>query len=80
MQRLWSKNYFIANSFWKFYEVESKEENLILIGMRQGAFTPCNFGIGFCQLNVFQNFQTFLEVKIDINQVNLTPYQAHWVL
>ena len=27
-----------------------------------------------------KNFQTFLEVKIDINGVNLTPCQAHWVL
>ena len=27
-----------------------------LIGMRQGTFTPCNFGIGLCQLNLYQKF------------------------
>ena len=27
-----------------------------------------------------KNFQTCLEVKIHINQVNLTPYIDHWVL
>ena len=36
-------------------------------------YPPCNFGIGFC----IENFQTFFEVKIDINWVNLTPCQAH---
>ena len=34
----------------------------------------------FFQLNFYQKILNFLEVKIDINQVNLTPYQAHWVL
>ena len=39
-------------------------------------YPPYNFLIGFYQLN----FQTFLEVKIEINRNNLTPCQAHWVL
>ena len=41
---------------------------------------PCPFWIRFCQLNFYQKFPIFLEVKIDINRVNLTPRQAHWVL
>ena len=28
----------------------------------------------------YQKFPNFLEVKIDVIQVNLTPYQDHWVL
>ena len=40
--------------------------------------TPLSF---LDQLNSYQkNFQTFLKVKFDINRVNLTPCQAHWVL
>ena len=35
-------------------------------------YPPCNFGIGFCQLNLFKNFKTFLEVKIDINHVDMS--------
>ena len=34
----------------------------------------------FCQLIFFKNFQTILEVIIDINQVILTPCPAHSVL
>ena len=41
---------------------------------------PCPFWIRFCPLIFFKNFQTFLEVKIDMNQVILTPCPAHWVL
>ena len=37
-------------------------------------------GSDFVSWIFIKNFQTFLEVKIDINQVNLTPCQAHWVL
>ena len=33
---------------------------------------PCPFWTRFCQLNYYQKFPNFLEVKIDINQVNLT--------
>ena len=40
-------------------------------------YPPCNFRIGFCQLNLYQ---TFLEVKIDINWVDLTYRQAQLVL
>jgi len=34
---------------------------LTLIGMRQGTFTSLviNFGIGFCQLNLYQKFPNF---------------------
>ena len=39
--------------------------------MREGPFHPRHFWIGFCQLIFIKNFQTFLEVKIDINRVNL---------
>ena len=40
--------------------------------------SPCHFWIKFCRLNFC--VLCFLEVKIDINWVNLTPCQAHWVL
>ena len=54
---------------------------LTLIGMRQGTFTPLVIsGWDFVSWICIKNFQTFLEVKIDINRVNLTPCQAYWVL
>ena len=34
----------------------------------------------FLELDFYQKFPTFFEVKIYINRVNLTPCQAHWVL
>ena len=37
-------------------------------------------GSDFFQLIFFPNFPYFLEVKIDINGVDLTPCQAHWDL
>jgi len=37
-------------------------------------------GLDFVSWICIKNFQTFLDVKIDINWVNLTPCQAHWVL
>ena len=43
-------------------------------------YPPYNNWNGFCQLNFYQNFQTFLEMKIEINRDNLTSFQAHWVL
>ena len=39
-------------------------------------YPPYNFWIGFCQFFI-KNFQTFLEVKIEINRDNLTLCQAH---
>ena len=52
---------------------------LTLIGMREYTFHPLSFfGSDFdCWV---KNFQPFLEVKIDINGVNLAPCLAHWVL
>ena len=41
---------------------------------------PVLFGSYFVSWFFTKNFGTFLEVKIDINRVNLTPWQAHWVL
>ena len=38
------------------------------------------FGSDFVSWILIKKFKTFLEVKIDINLVNLTPCQAHWVL
>ena len=38
------------------------------------------FGSDFVCWIFIKNFQTLLEVKIDINRVNLKPCQAHWVL
>ena len=59
----------------KFYKT------LTLIGMRQGTFNPrVIVGLDFVSWICIKNFQTFLEVKIDINQVNLPPCQAHSVL
>ena len=54
-------------------KVKKKPIRLINPNWREAGhfYPPCNFGIG--QL-------TFLEVKIEINPVNLTPCQAHWVL
>ena len=37
---------------------------------------PCTFWIWI----FIKNLQTFLEVKIDIKRMKLTPFQAHWVL
>ena len=56
--------------------------SLTLIGMRGDTF------ISLSSLSVsdfvtwifIKIFQTFLEVKIEINRVNLTPFWAHWVL
>ena len=51
---------------------------LALIGMRGDFFHPLVlFGTDFVCLIFIKNFQTFLEVKIDINWINLTPCQAH---
>ena len=49
---------------------------LIPIGMREGTFHPLYF---WDQILFIKNFQTFLKVKININQVDLTPCQAHYV-
>ena len=38
------------------------------------------FGSDFVRLFFIKNFETFLEVKIYINWVNLTPCKAHSVL
>ena len=37
-------------------------------------------GLDFISWICIKSFQTILEVKIDINLVNLIPCQAHWVL
>ena len=37
------------------------------------------FGLNFVGWIFMQTFQTFLEVKIDINRVTLKPFQPHWV-
>ena len=56
-------------------------KSLTLIGMRQGGFTSLVIlGLDFVSWIFIKNFQTFLEVKIQINQDNLTPCQAYWVL
>jgi hypothetical protein len=36
------------------------------------------FGSDFVSWIFIKSSQTFLDVKIDINRVNLTPCQAHW--
>ena len=54
---------------------------LTLIGMREGTFYPLVlFGPDFVSWIFIKNSRKILEVKIDINRVNLTPCQAHWVL
>ena len=46
--------------------------------MRQGGFTSLIIlGLDFFSRIFIKNFQTFLEVKIEINHDNLTPCQAH---
>ena len=54
----------------------SNRTSLTLIGMREGSWP---FWIRFFSWIFIKNFQTFLEVKIGINRVNLTPCQAHFV-
>ena len=51
-------------------KVWTTTNSLTLISMRQGTFHPLSF------LDQILNFQTVLEVKIDINRVNLTPWQG----
>ena len=49
--------------------------------MRGNTFISLSFfGSDFVNWIFIKNFQTFLEVKIDVNRVNLTPCWAHWVL
>ena len=44
----------------------------------EGHFYPLVlFGLNFVSRIFIKNFQTFLEVKVDINRVVLTPFQAH---
>jgi hypothetical protein len=52
-----------------------KQGNLLnLIGMEQGTFhPPVLFGSDFISRILIKNFKTFFEVKIDINQIYLTP-------
>ena len=51
---------------------------LTLIGMREGTIHPLVFfGSDFSSRIFITDFQTFLEVKIDINRVNLTPFSAY---
>ena len=57
-----SNNYFFHLSFQTFWHW-----GVILL-------SPCDF----FRWIFIKTFQTFLEVKIDINQVNLTSCQAHW--
>ena len=53
---------------------------LTLISMRQGTFHPLSSLDQILPAEFFiKDFQTFLELRIDINRVNLTPCQAHWV-
>ena len=53
---------------------------LTLIGMRGDTFISLSFWIRFCQLILHQNIPNVLKVKIDINQVILTPCPAYGVL
>ena len=48
------------------YAREVSLSSLTLIGMRQGTFYPLKFLIRFWQLNFYQKFPIFFEVKIDI--------------
>ena len=66
----WKLLDFILYSF--YIKKKCFESALTLIGMRKGTFNPL--------LNFCLNFPNFLEMKIDINRVNLTPCKAHWDL
>ena len=72
--------WFWAN-FWKGVEaITNSILPLTLNGIREGTFNPLVlFESYFVCWVLIKNFQTFLEVKIDINWFNLTPCQAHWV-
>ena len=44
----------------------------------RGYFYPLDlFGSDFVNVFFFVNFQTFMDVKIDINRIILTPCPAH---
>ena len=50
---------------------------LTLIGMRGDAFISLSFLDQILSADFYQNFPNFLKVKIDTNQVILTPCPAH---
>ena len=52
---------------------------LTLIGMGMILLFLCHFWIRFCWLNFYQKVPNFFEVKIDINQVILTPCPVYWI-
>ena len=59
---------------------EGQKVPLTLIDTREDTFhPPYFFWADFVSWFFIENYQAFLELKIDINQVNLTPCQAHWV-
>ena len=56
----------------KIWSIKDKDI-LTLIGMREGTFNP----LSFLDQKLSAEFLSFLEVKIDINQVILTPCPAY---
>ena len=57
--------------------MQMKFVGLTLIGMREGTFIPLYFLDWILSAEFLLKFPNFLEVKIDINRVNLTPFLAH---
>ena len=55
-------------------------ETLTLIGMTEGTFHPLSFLDQILSAEFLSKNSKLLEVKIDINSVNLTLCQAHCVL
>ena len=69
------------DNFWRPRLYVISLSSLILIGIREGTFPHLVlFGSDFVSWIFIKNLQTFLEVKIDISLVNLTPCQTHCVL
>ena len=70
LHRVWQKFYW--NHFWKYFNPNRHEAGRI--------YPLIIFALDFVSWIFIKYFQTFLEVKIQINRDNLTPCQAHWVL
>ena len=72
---------FFVNFFGKNIQLDKVSRTLLNPKWHEGwnLFSPCHFWIRFCRLNFCQKVPNFLEVKIDINQVILTPCPVYRV-
>ena len=74
---IYDKHLLISSGHWRAYKIRACFNDLTLIGMRGDTFISFSFLDQI--LSFYQNFPNLLKVKIDINQVILTPCPAYWV-